>query len=125
MLKLAYVMAGGALGTALRYGASLWFPALPDRFPMATFLVNVVGCALFGILAAWMGATGVVREELRLFLLVGILGGFTTFSSFGFEGMRLLEAGQTVTALSYIVLSNVLGLAAAFGTYRLGVQVFT
>jgi CrcB protein len=125
MLKVAYVMAGGALGSALRYGASVWFTSPAGKFPMATFLVNVLGCVLFGFIAAWVEEIGLVSEELRLFLLVGILGGFTTFSSFGFETMRLFEGGQVNIAIAYILLSNALGILAAFGAYRMGLQVFT
>jgi len=125
MLNLACVMLGGAIGSGLRYGASLWVSSPSERFPMATFVVNLVGCAVFGFLAGWGATTGLLREEVRLFILVGLLGGLTTFSSFSYESMRLFESGHSGTAITYIALSNVLGLALAWSSYRLAMQVFT
>jgi CrcB protein len=81
---------GGALGSMARFGvnqaAAQWLPA---GFPFATFLVNAIGCGIFGVLAGLGERSGVLTPALRAFCLVGVLGGFTTFSSYGFETVAL------------------------------------
>ena len=113
MSLLVWVMAGGALGSGLRYGVGLWLNR--PSFPVGTLAVNVVGCLLMGGLASWFGQRFEISEGLRLSILVGFLGGFTTFSSFGIETIRLMELGRMGTALAYVGLSNVLGLVAVWG----------
>jgi CrcB protein len=80
------VAVGGALGSAARYGvthaAGLW---LPTGFPFGTFLVNAIGCAVFGVIAGYGESRGVLTPALRAFCLAGVLGGFTTFSSYSFD----------------------------------------
>jgi fluoride exporter len=104
------VMAGGAIGAALRYLTGL---ALAGRsgFPFGTLAVNLIGSLAMGVLAALLlrGATG---EAIRLFVGVGVLGGFTTFSAFSLESFQMIERGQMGMALGY-ALASVTGSIAA------------
>ena len=107
---------GGALGAMARYGTGLMVSRLwPMTFPLATMLVNIIGSiamGLFiGLMARFMPSWS---EEARLFVAVGILGGFTTFSSFSLDTIVLLERGEWLLAGSYVLLSVVLCL---FGLY--------
>ncbi len=126
MLKIALIGLGGALGSLLRYAlaSALAGPAGP-RFPLSTLLVNVSGCFAIGVLATALAPGGAwpVREDLRLGILVGVLGGYTTFSSFGLETVNLLRAGMTAEAIAYVALSNFLGLAAVWLGWRVGVAL--
>jgi CrcB protein len=117
MHPLILVMAGGAIGAALRYLASL---ALPARggWPWATFSVNVAGGLAMGLLAATL-IKGQAGEAMRLFLGVGVLGGFTTFSAFSLEGWRMIESGQWVLATGYAAASVVASVAATAAGYGL------
>ncbi len=102
------------LGTMARYGAGRLAEQLAPRapLPLGTLAVNVVGCLLIGLLAG-VGATREAAQGLRLFLLVGVLGGFTTFSALGLETTRLLHEGALGRALLNVGLHLALGLAAA------------
>lgn len=100
---------GGALGAMARFGVGRLVG--PSDFPWATLAVNIAGGLLMGLLAGWLAARG-GGEQLRLFLGVGVLGGFTTFSAFSLEVMLLLERGATGAAAGY-VLASVLGAVAA------------
>jgi len=101
----------------LRYGFSLMIPA--RTFPWPTLAVNIIGSFLIGLILA-LG----IREESflynwKLFLATGICGGFTTFSAFSLENMTLLQKGNYLYALLYVTASILLGIAAAFGGYKL------
>ena len=112
---LVVVGAGGALGALGRYGIEVAMPYGRTDLPFATLLVNVVGCLLLGVLVAgWPHATW-----LRPFLGTGVLGGFTTFSTFALETDRLLDRAPGVAVL-YVALSLLLGLSAAAVGMRLG-----
>jgi fluoride exporter len=101
------VMLGGAAGAGLRYHVSLLLaPTSGDRWPMATFVVNLSGALAMGLLAGIV-ISRAVDDGWRLFLGVGVLGGFTTFSAFSLEMWQLLERGHVVSALSYAVASVV------------------
>jgi len=86
---------------------------------MGTFTVNVVGSLVIGFLVGLAAKTDLLNTDLRLFLMVGVCGGFTTFSSFANENMMLIQNGQIMTALIYISVSIILGLAAVFLGYSL------
>lgn len=107
------VAAGGALGSLARWLATVaaqrWFPALP----LGTWLVNVTGCLAAGAVLAALEARG-AAEGTRLFVAVGFLGGFTTFSSFAVDALVLARDGRTALALLYVAASVALGLAAAW-----------
>ncbi len=95
---------GGFLGSMLRFGVASFIPFDPARFAWATFTVNMLGCLLIGLLSIWLQGEG-----LRVFLLVGILGGFTTFSGFGNEVYRYWLAGETGKAITYVISSVLVG----------------
>lgn len=105
-------MAGGALGAAARYHGGVAVAALAgERWPWATFAVNAVGALLIGLIAGWAMMRG-LAEPWRLFLMVGILGGFTTFSAFSLEMWRMIEGGAWLGAMGYAMASVVVTLAA-------------
>ncbi len=115
------VMLGGAIGSALRYGVSLAMGSkLGPDFPYGTLTVNIVGCLLIGLLGVLLTGPWAAREEVRLAILVGGLGGFTTFSSFGADALGLIDQGRWSAALVYVTVSNVAGLAAVWLGSRLG-----
>jgi CrcB protein len=110
------VGAGGFVGSCLRYWAGLAGARLAGApTPWATAFVNVTGCLAIGFLAA-----RVLSPELRAFCLVGVLGGYTTFSTFGFETWSLLEQGRTGQALASVLVQVGLGLAAVAAGLALG-----
>ncbi|MCL4135735.1 UNVERIFIED_CONTAM: hypothetical protein GTU68_011751 [Idotea baltica] len=91
----------------MRFGVALLLnPA--GRFPLATLSANVIGCFIAGILGTWLMARASVSPEIQLFLITGVLGGFTTFSAFSLDTLRLAESGQWSWALVN-VLANVIG----------------
>ncbi len=113
------VALGGALGALARYGLALALPAEPGTFPWATFLTNVVGGLLIGILIAALTEVRQAHPLARPFLVTGILGGFTTFSTYAVDVQHLLAAHAVGTALVYLfgtlagaLLATWVGLAA-------------
>lgn len=115
------VAAGGVVGTLIRFGVSTWVSAQwPKHFYLATLVVNVMGCLLIGYLYATFLQRPDLSPELRSGLIVGFLGALTTFSSFSLDGLRLLESGQAATAFSYIGVSVLGGLLAAWVGLVLG-----
>lgn len=114
-----WVGLGGFLGSIARFGASMALgPISPGRFPWATFAVNCLGCLLIGLLSGAFSRSG-VPESVRLFVITGLLGGFTTFSAFGLESVALLRRGETGLAVLYILGSAALGVAAVWLGLRL------
>jgi CrcB protein len=93
-------------------------------FPVGTLLVNVIGCLLIGFLNATFNGPIPIRPEYRIALIVGILGGFTTFSAFGWETVSLANEGQSLRAALNVVLSVVLGLVAVWIGVRLAERCF-
>jgi CrcB protein len=115
------VGAGGALGAMTRHGAGVLTNRLMGSpMPYATAFVNIIGCAVIGVLAGGV-ASGHIRmsSDARLFVFVGILGGFTTFSSFGLDTLTLFIEGRLTQALLNVALQVGLGLAAVFVGYTL------
>lgn len=114
MKSLLLVASGGAAGAVARYLAGLavyrWVPA--ERFPLATLVVNVLGCFAIGFLNDWPAARATGSPELRLLLVVGFLGAFTTYSAFGAETVLLARGGETVKAVLNVGLHLGAGLAA-------------
>ncbi|MDY6449350.1 fluoride efflux transporter CrcB [Acinetobacter faecalis] len=112
------VALGGAIGATFRYGAGVWFAKPIGLFPWTTWSVNLIGCFLAGVFFAFSQKFLILQNEARLLLMVGILGGFTTFSSFGLETFQLIKQGQFPLALAYSVSSLVLGvIVLAIGFY--------
>ncbi|MFE3606963.1 FluC/FEX family fluoride channel [Streptomyces goshikiensis] len=110
---LAAIAAGGALGASARYGVALLWPAAPGAFPWATFWINVSGSALIGVLMVLISEGGRTAPHplVRPFVGVGVLGGFTTFSTYAVDFSLLLDEGEAGTALAYAGLT----LAGALG----------
>ncbi|HLU73948.1 MAG TPA: CrcB family protein [Nonomuraea sp.] len=114
----AVIAAGGALGTGARYGANLLWPAPPGAFPWTTLTVNALGCLAIGVLLAAVTETPAAPAWLRPFAATGVLGGFTTFSAYCLDIERLLSAGRTGAALSYLAATLLAALAAVtFGAW--------
>jgi fluoride exporter len=109
---LVVIAVGGVIGAELRYGAGLLFPARPPSVPWATLLVNVIGGFGIGVLMAVLGRLQRPPPLARPFLGVGILGGFTTFSTYSADTFRLIEAGRPELALGYAALTLVAALTA-------------
>ena len=122
MVKLLWIAAGGSVGAVLRYTVSGWVqrPAGATTFPVGTLTVNVVGCLAMGLLYAAFAGHSLIREEYRLAILVGVLGGFTTFSTFGYETFALINDRQFARAAANVLLSNAAAIAAVWLGYRLG-----
>ncbi len=123
MLKWTMIAAGGAAGTLLRYAVS----GLVQRwggetFPFGTLVVNSIGCLLIGFIGGVV-LTGTVlwREEYQAAVMIGLLGGLTTFSSFGWESLSLARDGQLGWAMGNIALNNGIGLLAVWIGYRAAV----
>lgn len=112
---LSAIALGGALGALSRYGIGVGMLAMwPNAFALPTFIVNLLGCLVIGILyGLWLN-----RPELSPVLLqglmIGFLGAFTTFSAFSLDAWRLLENGQSLLALGYVLLSVCLCLIATW-----------
>ncbi|MGV7122287.1 fluoride efflux transporter CrcB [Sphingopyxis sp. 550A] len=106
------VMVGGAIGAGARHlVGQVMLARLGPGFPWWTLSINIAGSLLMGLLVGWL-ARGGGSDTTRLFLGVGILGGFTTFSSFSLEYWTLFERGQTAQALAYVLASVLIGIAA-------------
>ena len=115
MQGLLLVMAGGAIGAGLRYAVSLFAAhRLGAAFPWGTWIVNLAGGLLAGLLLGLIIARGGQAETLRLFVGVGLLGGFTTFSAFSAEASYMLLNGQLWLALAYVATSVLGALALLF-----------
>jgi CrcB protein len=109
---LAVVALGGALGATLRYAATLAWPARPGAFPWTVFWVNVTGCALIGVLMVLVAELRTAHPLVRPFLGTGVLGGFTTFSTYAVDITHLLDAHRAATALAYAAGTMAAALAA-------------
>lgn len=116
MKLYAAVMVGGAIGSALRYAISTWISeATHSTFPWGTLVVNVIGSFVIGLFTGLTGPDGplLVSPVARAFVTIGILGGFTTFSSFSLQTMLLVQDGQWFSVAGNILSSVVLCLVAA------------
>ncbi len=108
------VAIGGALGSMARFAAVIYLtPLLNTRFPIATFSVNLLGSFLIGVAYVVFTRKFTVMPEWQLFFMTGLLGGFTTFSAFSLETLRLLQSGYWGSALAYVLASVVVCLLAA------------
>ena len=115
---------GGALGSLGRYAVGLGLPHVAADFPWATFVVNVTGSLAMGVLVAWVLSMVDPHPWLRPFLGVGVLGGWTTFSSFTLDVHALTTSGRAGLALVYVVASFVAGLVAVGLGLALGQRAF-
>ena len=117
-MNLLAVAIGGALGAAARYLLSAFVLRVSDTlFPLGTFVVNVLGCLAFGAIAGASSQRIQVAPAMRLFLLTGILGGFTTFSSYAFESLVLMRDGQMLWAAINVAGQVIAGLVGMWAGY--------
>ncbi|HAJ89848.1 MAG TPA: fluoride efflux transporter CrcB [Rhodospirillaceae bacterium] len=106
---------GGAIGSMMRHGAGLLFlKAGWTNFPWSTLTINLLGSFCIGLIVGWLADVQNWSEEIRLFAVVGILGGFTTFSAFSLESFLLFERGQYLYAAFYVAASVILSIATTF-----------
>ena len=111
MAGLLYVALGGALGASGRYGLGLWVDRMSGSdFPYGTMTANILGSFLMGLLVAWLALKGTGSETARLFIGVGLLGGFTTFSSFSLDALNLVRDKGIGAFLIYVLGSVVISL---------------
>ena len=116
MFNVLLAGAGGFIGSALRYliGVCLHQWAGGAKFPFATLLVNLIGCLVIGFLSQMAEARGLFTTETRVFIFVGVLGGFTTFSSFGKETIELWRGDKEMLAIANVAGHLILGLSAVW-----------
>jgi len=119
-LELLCVGAGGFAGSVLRYLTTLGVQRLAhwSEFPYGTLTVNVIGCLAIGMLSAFVEARS-IPAELRVFLFVGLLGGFTTYSAFAYEGYALWRGGELVAMFANVGVHLVVGLLAVWAGHAL------
>jgi CrcB protein len=116
MKTLILIGLGGAVGSICRYLVQIFVSRYVTlTFPLGTFLVNISGCFAIGLLFGLAGKYAWMTIEWRLLLITGVCGGFTTFSSYSYEGLTLLKQGNYLYFASYILLSVFLGLMATWG----------
>ena len=121
MLQSLIVGLGGFLGSILRYKLSglILLHSQGWRFPLNTFVVNILGCLTIGVLTGLAERHEMLSPDTRLFLFTGLLGGFTTFSAFSYESVYLLRRGEPTIAFLYVFLSVVVGFGVVWLVIRL------
>lgn len=120
MLKtILYIAIGGAVGSILRFLTTLLVSKYwSDNFPLATFIVNIIGCFCIGLFVGYLTKNQLEDSNLKWFLVTGVCGGFTTFSAFGMENYNLFQNNNSLLAFGYIALSIIIGLFAVwFGLF--------
>lgn len=124
-MKMLLVAAGGAVGSMARYQLGAWVLARTETwaFPLGTFIVNVLGCLVAGVLIGVAEYRNFLTPDLRLLIFTGFLGGFTTFSAFGVETVALIERAQYGVAAFYVISSVVCGIVALLGAVKLAALV--
>jgi CrcB protein len=119
LILVFLVFAGGGLGACMRWLLAMAINThASSSFPFGTLAVNLLGCFLIGLLAGLFERAN-APTELRLFFITGVLGGFTTFSSFGLETVRLMRGGEMMRAMLYVLASNTLGIGLVGAGYAL------
>ena len=116
MDRVLWAGAGGFFGAALRYalGTTLARAKGGSTFPWETLVINVIGCLAIGVLGTLADSRGLITGTARVFIIAGILGGFTTYSAFGYETFQLLRNGHAAAAFGSIAMQLLLGLAAVW-----------
>ena len=120
-MKMLLVAVGGAVGSMARFQIGSMVLARTESwaFPLGTFIVNVMGCLIAGVLIGVAEYKNFLTLEVRLLVFTGFLGGFTTFSAFGVETVALIERGQYVVAATYVLSSVVVGLGALLAAVKI------
>lgn len=122
MMWALAVASGGAIGALLRWGLSLWLSQPGSHWPLGTLLANGIGAYAIGVLAALSATSAALSDTTRLFLMVGLLGGLTTFSTFSLEAVQLLQRQLWWTAVGHLsahVIGSLLLTVAGFATVSL------
>ena len=123
MNSFLLVAIGGGIGSVIRFSISLILRTAAANFPWPTLIVNIVGCLLIGLVSKATPESWAHSQALKLFLVTGILGGFTTFSAFGYETAELIKDGRITAASIYVILSVIGGILALIFASR--VPIFT
>lgn len=121
---VAVISCGGAIGAVARYAVGLEWPTAAGHFPTSTLLINVIGCAVMGIFMVLITEKWSVHPLMRPFFGTGVLGGFTTFSTYEVEAQHLLQHGHALIAVAYLVitlLAAILAVWVAAGLTRVAV----
>lgn len=126
MIKiLLLVGTGGFMGSICRYLVQEWFvKATSSSFPWGTFVANILGSLIIGLVYTLVEKQGVFSQEIRLLLAVGFCGGFTTFSSFAMENFTMLQLGSLLPFFAYLALSVIAGLFMVWAGITLGRLIF-
>ncbi|PWI13561.1 fluoride efflux transporter CrcB [Streptomyces sp. Act143] len=111
---VAVVALGGAVGATARWALSLWWPHRPGGFPWATFCTNVVGCAVIGVFMVVITDLWAAHKLVRPFFGTGVLGGFTTFSTYAVDIRKLVDSGHPATGLAYLAATLLAALTAVW-----------
>ena len=120
MISVLWVALGGAVGSMARFGVNMAAPRfLGQSFPWATLTVNIVGSLLMGFLVSFLAEKYADQPDLRLFLLTGVLGGFTTFSAFSLDVLNLVQRGEAAMAFVYAMASVLLSIIAVFAGFMM------
>jgi CrcB protein len=121
MKEILLVGAGGCIGAICRYKLGGWILHHWEHahFPLATLLINLLGCLLIGVIGGVAERAHAFSPHLRILLITGLLGGFTTFSAFGFETIYLLRRGDVPAAALYVGLSILLGVVAVWAGLKI------
>ena len=120
IVQILLIALFGAIGTLARYGVHVLMQAkLGNGFPYGTLLINLSGCFFLGLVGQYTLSRMVISPELRLAVAVGFFGGFTTFSTFGWETAKLLETGEWLRATTYVAASVIFGLLLSIAGIRL------
>lgn len=118
LYKFGLIAVAGGLGSVARYGTGLAVHHyIGNSFPWGTFAVNAVGCLIFGFVSGLAVHRLPLPEEMRLLVLVGFCGAYTTFSTFAFDAMTLFESERYAAFFGYVLLNNLVGLALMFGGF--------
>lgn len=114
MNQLVSIALGGAVGAVLRHSIALWVQTKADStFPWGTLSVNLIGCFVIGLLFHLFDTLSISANQ-RAFIFTGMLGALTTFSTYGLDTVKLFRAGESVTAVSNLLISNTLGILLVF-----------
>ena len=114
MKQLLFVFIGGGIGSVLRYLISFIFKNNSYNFPWSTFIVNMIGCFLIGLIFGYLNKNEYLKDSLTSILIVGFCGGFTTFSTFASENFQLFKSEYFLTLFVYILSSILIGIGLVF-----------
>jgi CrcB protein len=115
------VAVGAMIGGLLRYIVSISFSSpVAGSFPWSTLAINVIGSFFLGLVMQFVGERHIIGDSVKLFLTIGVIGSFTTFSTFSYETLSLFQSGEAMRGVIYVGASNILSILAGFGGFTLG-----